>query len=214
VTTDRRLPAGALALALFVAACSGSTSTPAASATPGGGTGAPTAAPTEPPAPTDEPTGTDDNGSEPSFGPGQAADLEASLPDSAGGVEFTKGSFDGAAIAGSGFVNTGDLDPILTANGKTLADVRMAIATPKDPTSAMGMVVLALQVRGLDASQLLEFGGAGTGTDLEAVTIAGKQVQRGGEGGFGVYVYVKDDVLYEILFASDAVAEEILGQLP
>ena len=46
------------------------------------------------------------------------------------------------------------------------------------------------------------------------MTISGKQVQRGGVPGFMVYVYVKDDTLFEILFATDTVAEAVISQLP
>ena len=90
----------------------------------------------------------------------------------------------------------------------------MAVASPADTSGGATTLVIALQVRGLPADALLEMGGVGSGTDLETVTIAGKQVQRGGAAGFMVYVYVKDDTLYEILFATEALGEAIIAQLP
>ena len=210
---DRRLLAGVFSIVLGVAACGGTaaTATPAA---PSETTPPAASAPAEASAaPTEQPAATDDNGS--NGGPGSASELEAMLPDEAGGVTFTKGSFDGAAIAGLGFLDTGELDPILTANGKSLSDVRMAVATPADASGGASTIIFALQVRGLPTDQLLEMGGvASSGADLQTVTISGKQVQRGGVPGFMVYAYAKDDTLFEILFATDTVAEAVIAQLP
>lgn len=209
---DRRLLAGVLSIVFGVAACGGTaaTATPAA---PSETTPPAASAPAEASAaPTEQPAATD-NGS--NSGPGSASDLEAMLPDEAGGVTFTKGSFDGAAIAGLGFLDAGELDPILTANGKTLADVRMAVATPADASGGASTIIFALQVRDLPVDQLLEMGGvASSGADLQTVTISGKQVQRGGVPGFMVYVYAKNDTLFEILFATDTVAEAVIAKLP
>ncbi|MHB8893318.1 MAG: hypothetical protein ACYC65_14890 [Candidatus Limnocylindrales bacterium] len=220
MTIDRRLIAGALGVSLILAACGGS-STASSSAAP---TGSPTAA-TDAPAPTEaaesasaEPTelATEDatSGIEPSFVPGAASDLEAMLPDEAAGVKFQKSSFDGASlgILGSG-IDTAELEPILKANGKTINDIRVAIAGPVDTTATDGGMVIAFQIRGLDASKFM----AAMSVDPAAMTdatIGGKQVLQTGTAGFLVIVYTKGDVLFEVLLASDAVAESILSQLP
>jgi hypothetical protein len=218
---DRRLLAGAMGLALVVAACGGS----AATATPGqaGATTAPTQAAATQAAASEEPTeaATEETSSEPgatddgpSLAPGAASDLEAMLPDEAGGMKFTKSSFDGSSLgfAGAG-ISTAELDPILKANGKTIADVRVAIAGPADTSGTETAVVLAFQVRGLDATKFLGATGVNS-SDMTNATIGGKKVLQAGAGAFSVIVYTKDDVLFEILLASPKVAEDVVRQLP
>jgi hypothetical protein len=217
MAADRRVLAGALGLALIVAACGSSSASVA-----------PTSAATEPaasvavseaPAESTEAQASDDTGGpEASFTAGGAAALEAMLPDSAGGQTFTKTSFDGASIAGAaglGF-DAGELDPILKANGKSIQDVKMAIAAPANAGSTTTpTVIIALQVNGLDASKLAELAGvqAGAGQMTDA-TISGKPVKKFGAGAFSGAAYVKDDVLFEILFADDAALADILSKLP
>ena len=207
---DRRMMAGAISLALIVAACGSATS----SNSPGPASSESMAS--QPPASVAAQPTDDSSGVEASFLPGGAADLEALLPSSAGGHTFNKASFDGASIGSAGFgFDAGELDPILSANGKTISDVRMAIATPTDVGTTQPTVVIALQVRGLDASALAELAGANAGGDaMTSTTIAGKQVQTFGAGTFAGAVYLKDDVLYEVLFADDATLSDIVSQLP
>ena len=222
MTIDRRLIAGALGVSLILAACGGS-STASSSAAPTGSPAAATDAPASTEAaesasaePTELATETEDatSGIEPSFVPGAASDLEAMLPDEAAGVKFQKSSFDGASlgILGSG-IDTAELEPILKANGKTINDIRVAIAGPVDATATDGGMVIAFQIRGLDASKFM----AAMSVDASAMTnatVGGKQVLQTGTAGFLVIVYTKGDILFEVLLASDAVAESILSQLP
>lgn len=212
---DRRILAGALGLALIVAACGGASSTP--SPAPGatqapGSTPAPTAAPTATTAvPTEAATGPDA-----SFSEGQAGDLEALLPNEAGGIKFKKESFDGSSIATSGLeMDTGELAPILKANGKTIADVRMAIAQPAVPSATATAVVIAFQIRGVDATKFVALLTAAASDPLVAATVGGKQVQKMGTGsGFSAVIYTKGDVLFEVIGASDKNVDAIVAALP
>jgi len=221
---DRRLLAGTVGLTLILAACGGSSATTAPAASTATGTEAsvtPVATvaseSTAPSASDVAAAPGDSSGPDVSFTAGGASDLEAVLPDSVGGLALTKTSFDGASIAGAGLgFDAGELDPILKANGKTIADVRMAIATPTTPSATNATSIIALQVRGLDASKLAELAGiasAGAGQSTTQ-TIAGKEVQKFGDGKFGGATYLKDDVIYEILLADDATLAEILSKLP
>jgi hypothetical protein len=220
MTIDRRLLAGAIGLVLAVAACGGSSTASsgatAAPTTTAGATAAPaTAAPaTEAPAPTYVPTATDDNAPEASFAAGSAGDLEATLPDEAGGIKFSKTSFDGASLGAAGMgIDTGELAPLLKKYGKSVSDVRMAIAAPANASGTETAMVIALQVKGIPGNELLGV----TGTDTSGLTttsIGGKSVLSANAGGYSMVVYVKDDVLYEVLLASPAVAEAIVQQLP
>lgn len=214
---DRRAAAVALASLLLVAACGGGATTAPTAApadTPVPATEAPaTEAPaTEAPVATPEPAATD-GGSVPG-GPGTAADLEALLPSEVDGVAFEKSSFDGATFPGGIPIGGGDDEflQFLEDNGKSLQDLRVAIASTTDSSSA-GSLVMALQVQGLPGDKLLEF--ATEDMADQKTTIGGKEAYGAGMGGFGAYVYPKDDVVYYVLVMGGAdLAEGIFQQLP
>lgn len=214
---DRHLLAGVIGVSLILAACGGSsTATPTSPITPpvttAPGIDEPTMVPgTDVPTDDGEPT---DDGNEPSLVPGAASDLEANLPDEAAGVKYEKSSFDGASIGMFGAnVDSEELDPILKANGKTINDVRVAIASPADSSSAAGGMVIAFQIRGLDASKFMEAMGVDVAS-MTRTTISGKEVLSSGTADFSFVVYAKGDVLYEILMANSEVTASILQQLP
>jgi hypothetical protein len=211
---DRGALAFSLAVALLVAACGGTaaTPTPAASAQ---ASEAPASAAASEAAASQEPASTD-NGSVPnvSLAPGTATELESMLPSNVGGVAFAKTSFGGGALPATVPVDSGELGTFLQANGKTLADVSLAMATPTD-TSKAGTFVMAFQVKGVDGTKLADVL-AGTGSSgLQQTTVGGKQVQQAGAGGFGFTLYVKGDVVFYILAIGDAsLTEGILAALP
>jgi hypothetical protein len=224
---DRRLLAGALGLSLALAACGGSsTASPAATAGDGAATAAPTTEPAATPAETEAATeaveteepvatedATDDSTGEGGLGPLTA--LAALLPTQAGDVTFQRGGFDGdqfgmyGAMAG---LNEDQLTPILEKYGKTLNDVNFAIAAP-DSTSGATAMIFAIQIEGVDAEESMSAMGM-DGSQMEKTTVGGKQVYAQGGGGFGVWAYPKDDVLFLVLLASEDVAESALEQLP
>jgi hypothetical protein len=221
--TSRRLLAGAFGLALAVAACGGSSaasSAPAASSSSGGSAATTAPAMTEAPAasdnaqPSDAAASDSSGGGVPSFAAGAASDLEAMLPDQAGGVTFTKLSFDGANMGMlSGSIDTTEIDPLLKKYGKTLADVSIAMATPADSSATATGTLIAIRIKGVPAAEILGL----TNTDLSSMTkttIGGKDVYSEGGGGMNVIVYPKDDVLFEVVLTSDAVAKEVLAKLP
>jgi len=219
MTVDRRALAGALAaLLVLVAACGGS-ATQAPGATPGpAATEAPQ--PTEAPAATPEPTptqGPTEEGPDASLAPGAAGELEAMLPDEVNGVAFQKGSFDGETVPGGIPLGEGDdaLATFLSDNGKTLRDVKIAVASPADTAAGGGTLVMAIQVEGVAQDKLEEFA-ASSMDEGEKSTVGGKEVYGAGMAGFGAYVYVKDDVIFYVLsMGGDASATDaIFEQLP
>lgn len=212
MTIDRRFIAGALGLSLVLAACGGSGASPAATAG-GGETAAPatepvaTAAPTQEPEATEEPT--DDGGNS-----GPLNDLASKLPEKVGDITFQRTGFDGdqLGIYGAAAGLSGDeLEPILKANGKTLNDVNFAIAASSG--SEVGALLYAIQIEGVKAEDILSAISIDT-TDMTEDTVAGKKVYTAGGGGFGEWIYPRDDTVFMILLASDDVAEGILEQLP
>jgi hypothetical protein len=212
MTTDRRVLGSALAALLLVAACGGS-----ASSAP---TNAPeaTAQATEQPSETQAPAETQAPESpDVSLNPGAAGELEAMLPDEVGGVAFEKGSFDGETVPGGIPLGEGDdaLATFLSDNGKTLRDVKIAVATPADTASGGGTVVMAIQVEGVSEDKLEEFA-VSSMDEGEKTTVGGKEVYGAGMAGFGAYVYVKDDVIFYVLSMGGeaAVTEGIFERLP
>jgi hypothetical protein len=208
MTVDRRALAAGLAMLLLVAACGGS-----ATSTPSNGPGAsdPGIATPEP-ADTTEPAATDGGSI---GGPGTAADLEALLPDEVNGVQLEKSSFDGSTFPGGIPIGEGDDEFIqfLQDNGKSLDDLRVAIAAPVGSEGG-GTFIMAIQVKGLPADKVKDFALAGS-EDLAPATVGGKQVYGSGMAGFGAWVYPKDDVVYYVLvMGGEDLAEGIFQQLP
>ena len=173
MTIDRRVLGGALATALLLAACGGS-----ASPAPSAAASAASVPAASVPAASDQPSATD-NGSAPnvSLSPGSAPELEAMLPSTVNGVAFARTSFGGAAMPAGMPIGSGDLATFLQQNGKTLADVNIAMATPTDAAKA-ATFVMAFQVKGVDGAKLADALGATTGNDLTKATVGGKQASR------------------------------------
>lgn len=206
---NRKALAAGLATVLLVAACGGAaTSAPSASpdaTEPPAATETPTEAPTATPAvvATEEP-----------IGPGAATDLEAMLPSEVNGVAFQKTSFDGSTFPGGIPIGGDDEEflQFLEDNGKTLEDLRVAIASPTN-TESGGSMVMAIQVAGLPGDKFLEFATADM-TD-QKTTIAGKEVFGAGMAGFGAYIYPKGDVVFYVLVTGgEDLSEGIFQQLP
>jgi hypothetical protein len=211
----RRALAGAFAAILLVAACGGGATT---APTNGPGASAPveTEAPTQAPAETPTETPQAAATSEPSLVPGAAGDLEALLPSEVSGVAFEKSSFDGQTVPGGIPLGQGDDDfaKFLAENGKSLSDIKIAVATPADQAAGAGTLVMAIQVAGVPSDKLVEFATGGS-SDVEKTTVGGKQVWGGGMEGFGAYFYAKDDVIFYVLSVGGAdLSEGILAALP
>jgi hypothetical protein len=207
MTLNRRAPATALAALFLVAACGGG---PSPAATPTPAATEPPAAATEAPAETPQSVATDTPA-----GPGAAADLEALLPAEVAGVAFERASFDYAAYPGEIPIGGGDDDfsAFLAANGKSVDDLRIAVATPIG-AEAGGTMVMAIQVRGVAQDRLAEFALADM-TDAERTTIGGKDVYGGAAAGFGAYVYLKDDIIFYVLvMGGEDLTEGIISHLP
>ncbi len=215
MTIDRRLLIGALGLTLVLAACGGTSTATTEPAATAAATDAPTSEPaatpemTEEPQVSEEPAATDDGGSV-----GALNSLAATLPETAGGVTFDRAGYDGSQLgilgAAAGLSST-DLDPILKAQGKTLSDVNFAIATSSS-TGATAMIY-AIQVKGVAATEFADSISGGM-SSMPQTTLGGKTVYGEATGGFGAFVYPKDDTMYLILLADEKVAASILEQLP
>jgi len=217
MTVDSRALAGALASLILVAACGGSATqapgtTPAAEATQ-----AP--AVTEAPGPTQEATATQEptetqEAPDVSLQPGAAADLEAKLPTEVNGVKFERTSFDGESFPAGLPIGDTDMEGLLSENGKTVRDVKVAIATASDGASA-GTFVMALQVEGVPSDKMLAWAADTMGTGTDRTTVGGKEVYGAGAAGMAAYVYVKDDIIFYVFgIGGTQIAESLLEKLP
>jgi hypothetical protein len=211
---DRRALAFSLSLALLAAACGGA----AATATPGSAAASEAASPQS--AASGAPASQEPAASGGGAGvglpglPGSAPALEAMLPTTVNGVSFTKTSFGGGSLPATIPVGSDAMGAFLQANGKTLADVSMAMATATDASKA-GTFVMAFQVNGVDGTKLAQVLAGTSTSDLQTTTVGGKQVQEAGAAGMGFAIYVKGDIVFYILSIGDAsLTAGILAALP
>ena len=179
----------ALLAAFALAGCGGATPSAATGATP-----VPTAAAERTPGPTG------------------AAELAAMLPDSAGGTELVKSSFSGADIEGLGLSLDEKVLSALAVNNKVqLEDIQIAEARPRD--AGAGGLVIAIRVPGADPKSIVDatFGNADA---LQLRTMGGKSVYDIAGSGLNTVVYLKDDVMFQVLGAPSDLTEAIVQALP
>jgi hypothetical protein len=136
------------------------------------------------------------------------------LPSSAGGLTFTKSSFDGAQVGEAGLpLDTTTLDPVLKANGKTAADVTYAVARAPAPSGTLATTVMAMRIAGVDAAVTA---GLSTSADsgMTDAVLGGKAVKQGGMAGFWAVIYLKGDVMFEAMGAHIATLGAVVAALP
>jgi hypothetical protein len=221
MTQHRRVLAGAIGLAILLAACGGSGS----NGSGGDATGAPAA--------TDAPAATQDAGGgeateepeapeateeavEATTDPSAINDLASILPEEANGVKYERTGFDGDQLGVMGAAAGLDgeaFGKVLKDKGKSLNDVNFAIAAPAGGDTMAGGMIYAIQVEGLPATEWIDEMGAGMDTS-EASTIGGKQVYGEAAGSFGAFIYPKDDTVFMLIFVDETTAAAILEQLP
>lgn len=215
---SRRLLAVAFGLAIVVAACGGSSATPAATSGAGATTApAPTTAPAATDVPTDVPAATDGGGgSVATEDPSALNGLAKTLPEEANGVKYQRAGYDGSQMGMLGAaagLSSDQLGKVLSDNGKTLTDVNFAIATPATSGSTAGGMIYAIQVKGLPATKWMSSMGQDP-TASPKSKVGGKDVYGQAAGGFGMFAYPKDDALYLLILVDEKQAAAILSKLP
>jgi hypothetical protein len=145
-------------------------------------------------------------------GPSGAPELAAMLPDTAGGTDFVKSSFSGADVEGLGLSLDEKVLSALAVNNKvTLEDIEIAEARPRD--AGRGGLVVAIRVPGADPQTIVD----ATFSKSEALqlrTMGGKSVYDVAGSGLNAVVYLKDDVMFQVLGAPSDLTEAIVKALP
>ena len=166
--------------------------------------GVPSAEPGATPAPT--------TAAERTPGPSGAPELAAMLPDSAGGQDFVKSSFTGNDVEGLGLsIDERVLGALAINNKVTVEDIQLAIARPRD--TGIGGVVLAIRVPGADPKTIVDATFSQSAA-LQLRTMGGKSVYDVAGSGLGAVVYLKDDVMFQVLGAPAGLTEALVEALP
>jgi len=146
-------------------------------------------------------------------------DLEAVLPTALNGT-----ALDVQSVTGDDGLIGGDewstaMTKFLTSVAKQPADLGYAFAS--DPAASVDVSIGAYQVTGVEAPPLRDaliegWKGLAPTVKISQVTLGGKEVTKGDDGTdypFS-YLYVRDNVVYEIYTSDESVATAALAALP
>lgn len=160
---------------------------------------------------------------EPSVGAHGAQDLEALLPARVGGIALERRSLTGSAFYSLGTPDTqGRLDAMLTAIGKTIAD--LTVADAYDPSGRTILEVGAFRVAGARPAQLLsEWVASNQASNPGRIsvtneTVDGRAVTKLVDGtrevGATTRAFVIGDTIYLVGADDPALVSDALAQLP
>jgi hypothetical protein len=158
-------------------------------------------------------------GPEPSFSAGLAADLEALIPDSVGGISITKSS-----MLGNEFLVAPSSDPATVKFVQDLGvspnDISIAIGFGISTDTSSSVIIFILRAEGAETDRLTsafkeaQNASAESPIQWSASTLGGKQVEVGDLGGQSTYLYGHGDVLAWVTASTEAIAEEVISGLP
>jgi hypothetical protein len=141
-------------------------------------------------------------------------DLVSRIPATVGDVAMSANEVDADAYITAN-VNR-QLTPLLTALGKTSADVTVATATGST-TGGATLFIDAVQIAGTDAEGLLEAfstaAAAVPGQEVEASDVGGKSVAKVTTTSYTLAVYATGDTLFYVQSPDAALVDEAIGAL-
>jgi hypothetical protein len=164
----------------------------------------------------------DPNASDPSVAPvadtHDAPELEALLPTAINGTTLEIQSWTGSGILTDDAWST-SVTAFLTTKGKTPADLR--VAQGYDPNQVLDGSVGVYRAAGVAATDLRDalvaaWKGDYPDMTVTEVTLGGKQITKGGFGAdtASSFLYVRDDVVFDIESTDEAIATAALAALP
>jgi hypothetical protein len=144
--------------------------------------------------------------------------MEALLPTLVSGNTLQTQSWTGDTILGDDTFSTA-MTKFLTDAHKTAQDMRVAQAY--DPTQTLDVTVTAYRVAGVKAAAIRDALIAAWKVDypdlkVTDLTLAGKPVTKAdfGQDAIASYLYVQDDVVFDIETGDQALATAAIGALP
>jgi hypothetical protein len=215
---------------VLLAACGGSGAAQLAAPTAAATTSAPasptpvdSAAPTGSPLPGGSSPAAASESPEPSVDSHAAPELEALLPAKVGDVQLERLSLSGADFYATGLPETQSrLDAMLTALGKTVAD--LSVADAGDPFGRTVLEIGAFRVAGAKPAQLLsEWVSSNQASNPGNIAVSNetvdgrrltKLVDRSLDVRATTWVYVKGDTIFLIGADDPALVSAALAQLP
>ncbi len=170
------------------------------------------------PTDTPPPVGSDEPSLPPLADSHDAPALEALLPGELNGTVLQAQSWTGDSVLTDDGWST-SMTAFLTKAGKTAPDLQVAQAF--DPTQAFDGSVGVYRVAGVGASALRDALIAAWKTDypdmkVSQVTLGGKEVTKGdfGQDSVASYLYIRDDLVYDIETTDEKIASAALAALP
>jgi hypothetical protein len=145
-------------------------------------------------------------------------DLEAFVPTKLAGTAVQVESVTGDSLLGGGDPWSAAMQTFLTSKSKAPSDLQYAFTF--DPTQALNVNVGVYRVTGIDSSAvhdaLIQAWKAGTaGTTVTQATVGGKAVTKGDDGAGDLsYLYVRDNLVFEVLTNDETAAAAALTALP
>jgi hypothetical protein len=199
-----RAALAAILLLAFAAACGGGSTSPTPSPSPGATSSGASSS----------------QGADPSL-PSDAADLEALIPDTVGGVTLQKLSMRGNEFANSGSASA-EAEEFLRNLGVDTEDVSVAVGFGASQDGLSTVAMFIFKAEGADSGRLLDTFKAAMDAEQdqplewETATVGGKQVEQATAptNNGQVNIYVSGDTLYFVATAHEEDAVEILGGLP
>ncbi|MEP6637908.1 MAG: hypothetical protein ABJC39_01040 [Chloroflexota bacterium] len=171
--------------------------------------------------PTDsfDPTASDGTDVPPVADSHDAPDLEAVLPAALDGTALQFQSVLGDTLLADDSWST-SVRSFLTGAGKTATDLRFAQAY--DPAQAIDLSIDVYQVRGVAAAKVRDalvtaWKGDYPDMAISEVTLGGKKLTKGAFAEAdtpGFYIYLRDDLVFDIWSSDDAAATTTLAALP
>jgi hypothetical protein len=147
-------------------------------------------------------------------GGGTGGDLAASIPTTVGDIAMSTTEVDPATFIATN-VNL-QLTPILTALGRTAADLEVVSASGAGVTS--NLFIEAVRIQGADATALsTAFEAAATaapGNTVETGEVGGKSVVTVTTGSYTMSAYATGDTMYFVRSSDAALVEEGITALP
>jgi hypothetical protein len=173
-----------------------------------------------PPAESIDPNATDDTSVPSDAATHDVPELEALLPSAVNGLPLESSSASGDALLQTDDAWTTSMNAYLARVGKTGTDLKWALAA--EPTGALDVNIWVFRLAGADETGLRDaliaaWKGLNPTMTTSQVTLDGKPITKGEVADATIaksYLYIRDDLVYDIETTDENVAKAVLAALP